>query len=300
MTTKPFATLDVFCERRFAGNPLAIVEDADGLDDEVMQAVAAEFGLSETVFLQTATREGCDVRARIFTPTTELPFAGHPTIGTALYLVRDGGLLARAATVILDEAAGPVPVVIDPATRVATLTAPARPETGPAPVRVDEAAAMVGLTAGDLDGDPQIASAGNPFLVVKLRTVDAVSRAEPDVAVIREVEDRDPAVPMIFVWAEVSEGVVRARMFAPTRGIAEDPATGSAAAALGAVVAQGLPDGTHRWLVTQGEEMSRPSQLHLAVDVEEGQALVTRVGGSAVVVTTGVIELSDDTSGADR
>jgi trans-2,3-dihydro-3-hydroxyanthranilate isomerase len=287
-----FVTLDVFTDQPFTGNPLAVVADADAIDDDTMLSVAKEFGLSETVFLQTTSIDGCDVRPRIFTPGGELEFAGHPTIGTALWLTgTEGGFdgrFADASRITLEEGAGPVPVTISEGN--ATLTAPRRPELGPAPIDAPGAAALLGLDPAVVAGPPVLATAGNGFLVVELTSVDALAGLSYDRAAWMGRGQGAPDLGMVF--AIVIEGdEVRARMFGPGAGIVEDPATGSAAAAVAAVLGQGRADGTHAWTIHQGVEMGRPSRIGLEVDVVDGAVTAARVAGTAVVVTRGTIEL---------
>jgi trans-2,3-dihydro-3-hydroxyanthranilate isomerase len=290
-----FATLDVFCDRPFAGNPLAVVEDADGLDDASMLAVAREFGFSETVFLQAATLAGCAVSARIFTPGGELPFAGHPTIGTAVWLASTGrvGRVDDAGAAVLQELAGRVPVGVrwlGPNRVSATFMAPVVPTSTSVELDAADVAALVGLGSEDLESEPRMMTAGNPFLAVPLRSTDALGRAAYDRSAWLDAGGGRPELGKVYLFV-LDGDEVRARQFAPAQGIPEDPATGSAAAALAALVAVGRPDGTHRWTIRQGIEMGRPSRIELEVDVADGVAAAARVGGEAVVVTRGTIDL---------
>jgi trans-2,3-dihydro-3-hydroxyanthranilate isomerase len=297
-----FATLDVFSDRPFAGNPLAVVEDADGLDESSMLAVAREFGFSETVFLQTATVSGCAVSARIFTPAGELPFAGHPTVGTAVWLAATGrlGRVDDAAAVVLQELAGPVPVALrwlGPERVSATFTAPEAPTSTSAEHDAAAVATLVGLDAEELVSEPRMMTAGNPFLAVRLRSTNALGHAAYDRSRWLGAGEGRPDLGKVYLF--VLEGdEVRARLFAPAQDIPEDPATGSAAAALAALLAVGRPDGTHRWTIRQGIEMGRPSRIELEADVAEGRASAARVGGEAVVVTRGTIDLGAELGGS--
>jgi trans-2,3-dihydro-3-hydroxyanthranilate isomerase len=290
-----YVTLDVFTDRRFAGNPLAVVLDADGLGTEAMQAIANEFNLPETVFVLPP--ENADHRAgcRIFTPKRELPFAGHPTVGTAVLLgVRDGG---KAAEFVLEEKIGPIRCRVTPEKGggEASFTLPALPTEVTAPPSNDTIAAALGLGADDVGGDglaPSCWSAGNPFLFVPLRNLDAVRRASPDLAAFRALA---PTFPGMFVFsretAEKSHDF-HARMFAPAMGIVEDPATGSAVAAFAGLLGRfgGYGDGDHAVAIEQGYEMGRPSLIRLGMTIVAGQFTSVTVGGSAVIVAEGTIE----------
>lgn len=276
---------DVFTDRPFAGNPLAVVIDPPMLDDRQMQRVAQELNLSETVFLSD---EGDGVvGARIFTPTTELPFAGHPTVGAAVALADEGRIDGR---VVLREGVGPVEVTI--ADGVATLTTP-RP-----PVAVDtadpgEVMAAVGLELGDLHPDlgPRGWSVGVPFTVVGLRDVAALARAEVDLARWRDHLEFSDA-PDLYLLAPV-DGVRgerwRARMFGPHVGVAEDPATGAAAAAACGYLAGVAGDGrlAEGWAIEQGVEMGRPSEIRVTPVLQGNEIVAVRIGGRAVRVGVG-------------
>jgi trans-2,3-dihydro-3-hydroxyanthranilate isomerase len=296
----PFLIADVFTDRAFAGgNQLAVVFEADSLTGAQMQAVAAEFGFSETTFVLRPEAEGHDARVRIFTPGRELPFAGHPTIGTALALAWRGLVEPGRGRVVLGLGAGPVTVELrhgrDGAAAAAELRAPEAPRAGRAvePARV---AAALGLDPGDLapggaDGLPREASCGLPFLLVRLSGREALARAAM----------RDPGLfegleaDAVYLFVEEggdgrggSAGAVRARMFSPLDGIGEDPATGSAAAALaGHLGGHAGADGLRCWRIEQGVEMGRPSLIEASALVEGGRVAEVRVAGSAVLVAEG-------------
>jgi trans-2,3-dihydro-3-hydroxyanthranilate isomerase len=288
----PFVIADVFTDRAYAGNQLGVVFDADPLTGGQMQAVAAELGFSETTFVLRPEAAGHDARVRIFTPGKELPFAGHPTIGTALALAWRGLVEPGRARVVLGLGAGPVPVDLrygeDGSAASAELRAPAAPRAGlaVAPARV---AAALGLEPGDLaageDGLPREASCGLPFLLVRLAGHEALARAAM----------RDPGLfdgleaDAVYLFVEEGGGAVRARMFSPLDGIGEDPATGSAAAALAGHLGgrAGGADGLHRWRIAQGVEMGRPSLIEASALVEGGRVAEIRVAGSAVLVAEG-------------
>jgi trans-2,3-dihydro-3-hydroxyanthranilate isomerase len=295
-----FYTLDVFTERRFAGNPLAVVLDAESIPGERMQMIAAEFNLSETVFVMPPVRPGNAARVRIFTPRAELPFAGHPTIGTALLLAKQqlGGFDAAEPMLVLEEAVGDVPVDIrieQGVPRVATMSVPRLPKRGPAPPDAAELAAMLSLSVHDLlpEHPPCGWSCGVPFLFVAVRDRAAVGRAKLRTDIWEKLLLNWWA-PSVFVFTfdtESAAAQVHARMFAPAFGIAEDPATGGAVSALaGYLCDPAATNGDFRWLVEQGYEMGRPSQLELEAQVAGGRISSVRVGGRAVVISEGWID----------
>ena len=279
MTDHRFATLDVFTDTRFCGNPLAVVWDCDDVDDDTMRAVAREFGYSETVFLQTTNAPGCDLRTRIYTPTGELPFAGHPTIGSAVALESQFG-----DHMTFDQLAGPVAVKVGGGRAVFTIDRTV--ELGP----VDEisrelVATAIGLEVDDLVTGGRQMSAGNPFLAVQLASLGALARVQ-----VGEV----PTALALYLYVYVATGhaAIRARLLAPHQGIPEDPATGSAAAALAGVLAETSADGPVGFSVEQGIEMSRPSRIDVAADVVDGRAVRVGVEGAAVIVTEGLLHLA--------
>ncbi len=295
-----FVTADVFTERLFGGNPLAVFPDATGLDTPVMQAVAQEFNLSETVFVFPPIHSGHARRLRIFTPDAELPFAGHPTVGAALMLALRGALpLSGDQTkLVFEEGVGPVPVIIrahQGRPVFAQLTAPKLPEFGPSPPHPEQVAAMLSLEPEDLDGEIRGASCGVPFLFVPVAGLSAVRRARLNSAIW---ESLSPSLwsQELFIYAReaVEPGShIHARMFAPALGISEDPATGAAAAALAGVLGERDPtnNGPLRWVVEQGFEMGRPSILEVEADKQNGAIVAVRVGGAAVLVSEGEMEI---------
>ena len=268
-----FATLDVFTDTPFCGNPLAVVWDADDLDDAAMLSVAREFGFSETVFLQRTEREGCDVRTRIFTPAGELPFAGHPTVGTAVAVGRDRG----ATALVFDQLAGPVAVTVDGGS--ASFTVDRRVEIGPSDeVPAERIAAMLGLDPTDVVAGGRKVSVGVGFLMAEVASLDALARC-------RATDTGD--VDELYIVCDLGENRWQARMFAPNLGIVEDPATGSAATAFAGLLALAEPDGEVSWVIHQGVEMGRPSRIDVTADVSAGRPRWIRVTGDAVVVTEG-------------
>lgn len=299
-----FYTLDVFTDRRFGGNPLAVVLDADGLSGEQMQAIASEFNLSETVFVLASERPAHSAKIRIFTPRSEVPFAGHPTIGTATLLaelkapVHNG---EQDALVILEQGIGTVRVgarVRAGAPAFAEFDAPKLPaEAGVLPPN-DVLAAGLGLIPSEIGFEnhrPLCFAAGNTFAFVPVSSIEAIRRARVNGAHWERGFEQQGIVG-VFLYTRQCEHTASAfhsRMFAPQVGIPEDPATGSAAVGLAGIVHHfdRLPDGTHRRIVEQGYEMGRPSQIVLTLVVDGGKLTTIRIGGSSVRVSEGTISL---------
>ena len=292
--TLDFHTLDVFTEVRFGGNPLAVVLAADGLNTRQMQTIAREFNLSETVFVLNATLPGADFKVRIFTPEVEMPFAGHPTVGTACLLAELG--LAPAGDdvrFVLEENVGPVPVRVR---REAGRAPYGELTTAVLPVRGTDAlpsnaviAAMLGLHEADL-GTVAAVSCGVPYLLVPLRTPELLAGIELSLPIWRE-HLQGAWAHHLYVTAQGYDGEIRARMFAPGSGVIEDPATGSAAVALAGRLAleSTVADGTLRAVIHQGLEMGRPSVLHIEADRVAGAVSAVRVGGHSVAVLSGTL-----------
>lgn len=286
-----FLTCDVFAERRFAGNPLAVLPEAEGLGTARMQAIAAEFGYSETTFVLPPEERGHLARVRIFTPKGELPFAGHPTVGTALALAWLGRAPADAE-IVLGEGAGPVPVRLRGGAS-AEFAAPASAWRGP-PVPAERIARALGLRADEVKAEaglPCLASCGVTFLLVELAGPAALARARLADGV--EPPEAEGNGVFLFTRAAGEAGTdLRARMFAPTLGVPEDPATGSAAAALaGCLGAEATGEGWRRWRIVQGVEMGRPSLIEASARRQGGRVVEVRVAGSAVRVAEGTIEV---------
>lgn len=302
-----FHTLDVFTTERFSGNPLAVFPDASGISDARMQDVAREFNLSETVFMLRPEQRGNTRRLRIFTPAGELPFAGHPTIGSAVLLAHlDEELRAEAvrnggeSRIVLEEGAGEVAVTIrveDGEPCYARLTAARNPEMRPGVLEATQIADLLSLDASDVCGGrmrPIAVSCGNPFLLVPLVSELAVARARLNIP-LWELMLRGSWAPEPYIFSvDERERVVRARLFAPGLGIGEDPATGSAAVAVAGYLAALDPasDATLRWHVRQGIEIGRPSDLYIEADKRDGVVTATRVGGYAVLVSEGDMDIS--------
>jgi trans-2,3-dihydro-3-hydroxyanthranilate isomerase len=291
-----FVTCDVFTDRAFGGNQLAVLPEAAGLDAARMQAIAAEFNYSETTFVLPPADPRHLARVRIFTPKAELSFAGHPTVGTALALAWAGRTPAGGGFV-LEEGAGPVPVelgFLDGRAVSAEFAAPGASEHG-APLAAVPLAAALGLEAGEIvaaGGLPCIASCGTPFVLAELASLAALGRARLGAA--PELPEVAATGLFLFTRDTGDPGVCfRARMFAPAHGIPEDPATGSAAAALAGFLGgrPGLAEGWHAWRIVQGVEMGRPSLIEARVRRDGGCVAEVRIGGRAVPVMEGWIEV---------
>ena len=293
-----FVTLDVFTERRFDGNPLAVVLEPEGLDTVAMQQIAREFNLSETVFVWPPENKAHRAKLRIFTPVSELPFAGHPTVGTAVLLgLLDGGSQAR--DFILGLNIGPVPCRVTPATDKGRTVfgLPRLPENVGAPADDATIAAALGIDASEISLDGfKVArwSAGAPYTIVPVRGLDAIGRCRVNTVAWQKAFAHDAHAAAYMVCRETSEQghQFHTRMFAPLQGVAEDPATGSAAAAFAGYLAThgDYKDGEHPVHIEQGYEMGRPSLIELTLKIGGGKLTGASIGGSAVVVVDGTIE----------
>ena len=292
-----FVTLDVFTQTRFAGNPLAVVLESDGLEKDAMQTIAREFNLAETVFMMQPANPGSRAMLRIFTPKAELPFAGHPTVGTAVLLGCMSGYNLGVHDMVLEETVGLVHCTVEAQGREqgrASFVLPRLPEQADGVVGADEAAAALGLNADDIGfGAPSRWSAGVPGHFVPVRNLEAIGRANP-AASFEAVFGREGRAIAYLYCGETSEPGhhFHARMFAPTFGIQEDPATGAAAAAFAGVVMDisHPADGEHRFVIEQGYEIGRPSQIELGMNVQGGTLTRATIGGSAIIVSDGHIE----------
>ena len=293
-----YVTDDVFTDRAFAGNPLAVVTDAAGLDTAQMRAIAAEFNYSESTFVFPPDDPKHTRRVRIFTPGGEVPFAGHPTVGTAHVLAAIGEipLTGDLTRIVFEENVGPVPVTIrarDGKPEFAQLSVAMLPQVSEPPVRRERLAELLSLDVQDLlDGEyaPQTVSCGLPFLLVPLRDRKAVARSRLRLEPWEQTLRGTPS-EMVMVFAADAErpgSDIRARMYGPAVSVAEDPATGSACACLAGYLAARTPrDGTLRWVVEQGFEMGRPSILEIEADKQNGAITAVRVGGKTVLVSKG-------------
>ena len=278
MTGYRFITLDVFTDQAFGGNPLAVFPQATGIGDGQMQAIAREFNLSETVFILPGS-DGADADLRIFTPTFEMPFAGHPTVGSALILAREERI---GATATLNVKAGSMAITV--ADGVATITAPQPAHTvdSPAPDAAAVASAL-GLNSGDVlagDQSPIICSAGVNFLYACVVDRATLSRAQPGML------GGDHVGIVLVALDDLAAGVIHVRMFAPEAGVIEDPATGSAAAALPAYLRRmGLE--RPAFVVHQGDDMGRPSRIAVTVTTDDAGGDRVQVGGGGCVMSEG-------------
>lgn len=299
MPSFPYCTADVFTSTRFGGNQLAVFPDASGIPEDAMQKIAREFNFSETTFVFPARDARHTRHVRIFTPGSELPFAGHPTVGTAFVLATIGAipLTGDETHIILEEKVGPVPVTIRSPGGVAgfaQLSVAQLPMFDGKVPKPAELARVLSLEPGDvLSGEqsPEVASCGVPFLFVPVR-----DRARLGCAQVRLDEFNHllagQSTQKVFVLCkdpELPGSHYRARMFAPGIGVPEDPATGSACAAFGGYLGKrdSQRDGTLRWVVEQGFEMGRPSILEVECDKSDGAITGVRVGGESVLVSRG-------------
>lgn len=300
-----YLTADVFTDRIFGGNQLAVVPDARGLTTSQMLAITREFNYSETSFVLPPDDSAHTRRVRIFTPGREMAFAGHPTIGTAFVLASLGEIpLGEATTeIVFEEGAGPVNVGIEaeegrPGT--VWLSPPRLPEHAPSPVASAVLADALSLEVIDLVGErwaPEVVSCGEPFIFVSVRDRATLGRSAVNPVVWKEhFGGLDVDNLYVYCFDPEREGsTARVRMFAPSLGVGEDPATGAAASAFAGVLARELigSEGEARWVVEQGFEMGRPSILVIEARVSGGRLESVRVGGRSVVVMDGEIELGD-------
>lgn len=291
---------DVFTDERFGGNPLAVLPAAEGLSDLQMQQVAREFNFSETTFVFPAEK-GYTRKVRIFTPRTEVPFAGHPNVGTAFVLAKAGelGAIEGEVTVTFEEKAGLVPVTIrrrngDPSFWC-ELSAPESLSLG-ATVSPADLVAAVSLTPEDVvttTHPPQVASVGLPFLFAELRDRAALARARSQLLATETLVGQG-SPPHIHLYTHSrDEFSIRARMFAPLDGVPEDPATGSANCALAALLTakRSESSGSFAWRIAQGVEMGRPSVLEARTEKRDGSVVGAWIGGNSVLVSEGIIKV---------
>ncbi len=299
-----YVTVDVFTDRAFGGNPLAVVLDAQGLSTAQMQAIATEFNYSETTFVLPPQDPAHDAQVRIFTVRHELPFAGHPNVGTAFVLATQAA--TPPARLLFEEKAGLVPVeILTEKGRVvaAELTAP-QPLKRLTQLSGEQAAACLSLSASDVKTDrhpPQIASVGLPFLMVELASRDALRRAKPDAAAFAKTLPIDGNDAIYFYTREVPASEMpldlQARMLHPgASGLCEDPATGSATAAAAALLADlaSQRDGEFKLRIGQGVDMGRPSLLLTRVRKENGAVVSAHVGGACVEMMEGTFRLAGE------
>ena len=295
-----FHTLDVFTADRFAGNQLAVVMDAGALTSVQMQSIAREFAISETVFVLPPSNPAHSAKIRIFTPGLELPFAGHPTIGTAVLLASlkaSGAPGMDEALIVLEESIGIVRVGVRHKAGEAAFAefdTPRLPEPQSAPISIDRMADALSMSPAEIGFEnhrPTRYSAGVPYSFVPVRDLASIARAK---MILPYWESAFGAYGAYVYCRETAHTTshFHARMFAPDL-IGEDPATGSAAAAFAAVLLRfdDIKDGSRRMVIEQGYEMGRPSSIELEITVTGGQLRLVRIGGRAVRVSSGTLEL---------
>lgn len=292
---RDFVTVDVFTNRRFGGNPLAVVLNGEGLSTAQMQAVAAEFNLSETTFVLPPEDAAHTAEVRIFTPKAELPFAGHPNVGTAFVLATRRAVGDRLT---FEEKAGVVPLdVLNEGAEIvgARLTAPQPLKIGE-DIAADVVAAACGLDSGEIDTRhhrPCVAGCGTVFIFAELTGRGALERAQPRGEIFARHFPVDGATGIHLYVRGANGSDIHARMFAPLHGVPEDPATGSANVALAGLLAHLTPepDLSLHLRIAQGVEMGRPSLLEASAEKRRGIVTETRIGGRCVAVMSGTIEI---------
>jgi trans-2,3-dihydro-3-hydroxyanthranilate isomerase len=305
-----FYTVDVFTEKIFGGNPLVVFPNAEGLSSKQMQQIAREFNISETVFVFPPTESKNDRQLRIFTPKTEIPFAGHPTLGTAYLLttIDDISLDQDITNLNFEEGVGTICVTVKSQlgqSNYCEMKVTQPPTLDQAFVATEDLAQMLSLKKSDLvtGKNCQSVSCGLPFLFIPLTCVNALQKARLDLKIWQELL-KDFSAKNIYLFThspQLTEDILssqkthlwRARMFAPALGIEEDPATGSAASAFGAYLASRIELGSGRfnWMIEQGFEMGRPSILQLETIKKDHQIIEMKVGGNCVLVSQGLINI---------
>ncbi|MEM7336350.1 MAG: PhzF family phenazine biosynthesis protein, partial [Chloroflexota bacterium] len=296
MTTYKFYTCDVFTDTRFGGNPLAVLPDATGLTTAEMQLIAREFNFSESTFVfpsETHTRQ-----VRIFTPSTELPFAGHPNIGTAFTLASIGefGLIGEQTNIVFDEKAGLVPITIRQSGKNpiwCELRAPQTLAIGQS-VPTELIAKLLSLPETAVitkTHQPQEASVGLPFVMVELENQAALEKVQINTQTLDELKEKSPRLAFHLYTFTDNAFDIRTRMFSLSRGLVEDPATGSANCALAAMLTHYQPeaDGEFAWKIAQGFEMGRPSTLDARTVKKDGNVTAVYIAGECVMITEGEI-----------
>lgn len=301
-----YCIYDVFTDKKLSGNPLAVIFDGDGLADEAMQAIAREMNLSETVFIQSCANPAYAARLRIFTPARELPFAGHPTVGTAVALAeRDYGTGGTDMDLVcvVEENVGPVRCAVrlrKGEAGFAEFDLPRKPTRIELPLDRQGLADALNVKTGHIGFENHVASiwsAGVPFLVIPLHNLAIVQNLEFDQALWEKAAPFvEGSLASAYVYCRGGmhhQAKFHARMFSPDMGIPEDPATGAAVAALSGAIRHfdALPDGHHPIVVEQGVEMERPSYIYLHIDVKDAEIARARIGGQAVRLAEGALDL---------
>ncbi len=304
--------LDVFTDKAFGGNQLAVFPDARGITDKQMMSLTREFNFSESIFVFPPKDPSHTRAVRIFTPGAELSFAGHPTVGVSYALAATGEieLTGDETQIVLEERIGPVPVRIRSVNGkpvFTQLTTAMIPEQGSERYEVDTIASVLSLDVDDIDVGGAYAlegwTVGLPFLFAPLKTLGALGRARINLDLWEKLL-KDAWAPEIFLFVETDEsrerggvlsgnGIVRSRMFGPSLGIIEDPATGSASASFAGYLASrcSKKDGLLKWTSHQGVEMGRHSVIEIECDVAGGAVQAVRVGGASVLVSSGVMHV---------
>src|SRR5215813_26501 len=287
-----YRVVDVFTEQPLEGNALAVFPDASGLDDATMQKIARELNLSETTFVIPVTRAECAANVRIFTPTRELAFAGHPTIGTSFVLLDEGVVPKNSDHFLLEEKVGPVPIRVEPGERpLIWLTTP--PISSGRTFDRELCARALGLESGDLlEISPQLFSAGNLAIFIAVKDKEAVDRAWLDLQWMISLKDGLTEPAFVFVFTPTPGGAY-SRMFAPEYGVIEDPATGSATGPLAAFMLHHdlvSVDAGSRFISEQGAKMGRRSILHVQLNGERGADGI-EVGGYVTPVIEATLRL---------
>ncbi len=297
-----FQTVDVFTDRQFGGNPLAVIPDARRLSDAQMQAIANEFNLAETTFVLPPSDSANTARVRIFTPRAEMPFAGHPNVGTAFVLARHDsvcGVPIDRRNMTFEEIAGLVRMTIDTDDDLATGAALAAPQRFQIARDVDAGmiAQACSLDLSDIETrrhPPCLASCGAPFVIAEVRDRDALRRAQPRTDVFLTHLPRDEATGIHLYVEDAEEGAdFQSRMFAPLHGVFEDPATGSANVALIGLLAHLRHESSLRLeaAIGQGVDLGRPSLMRAVAEKVAGAVIRTSIGGGCKLVMSGWIDL---------
>lgn len=295
-----FYVTDVFTDQRFGGNPLAVIPDAAGLSTQEMQQIAREFNFSETTFVLPPQDPNNTCQVRIFTPMAEIPFAGHPTLGTAYVLVQQGLVLVEGTETLLqlEEGVGTVPVRVnlkDGKPDFLQFSAARLPEFTDLPDTLADIAEALGIPVDELGTESlpvSIVSCGLPFLVVPVKHLATIQQLQVNEQLIRRKAEHQAhwrSVCVLSLETVEAQADLHVRMFAPWFGVPEDPATGSAAAALAGYLGRfkAGAEGTFSWVIEQGLEMGRPSTLYAEADKNNEQFKAIRVGGQAVMVMAG-------------
>jgi trans-2,3-dihydro-3-hydroxyanthranilate isomerase len=298
---REFVTVDVFTERRFGGNPVAVLPEAQGLTTDQMQAIANEFNLSETTFVLPPNDAANTAGVRIFTPKYEMPFAGHPNVGTAFALAARGSVYGRVIgdRLVFEEKAGLVPLDLlrDGGAVVGARLGAPRPLFRGAEVAAEVVAAACSIAADDIETrhhQPCVAGCGTSFIFAEVKTQRALEAAQPLGEIFSRHFPIDDATGIHLYLRDGADGIdIRARMFAPLHGVPEDPATGSANVALAGLLASLRPESdlSFQVRIAQGFEMGRPSLLDASAEKRGGKVIETRIGGRCVAVMAGTIDI---------